>query len=60
MGLQLGHLVFAYVTNGKHLQQQKYLLHPGVVGILLIKHIPCCNYVIDTQNKLQIDFRYHR
>jgi len=37
--LQLGHLLFAYVTNGKHLQQQKSVLHPEVVGIPLIKHI---------------------
>ena len=55
--MQLGHLLFAYVTNGKHLQQQKSLLHPEVVGILLIKHILFCNDVIETQIKLQDDVR---
>lgn len=56
--MQLGHLLFAYVTNGKHLlEQQKSLPYPGVVGIQLIEHILFCSDVTEIHIKLQDDFR---
>lgn len=52
--MQLGHLLFACVTSGKYLQQQKSLPHHDVAKIQLIERFFC--KVIETQIKLQ-DFR---